>query len=312
MRAVIQSAYWLLIILSCAGLSHLRQPITDMLSNFYLHFAVAGAVLFIVGLHWRLPRTAIVSVAISIICFALSFSYDKIPAIQSERDDASSKTYRLMTFNAWERAKTMSRLKTFLRKEKPDFVMLQEITVKDWRSLKSLSDLYPYMSYCDDWLCGVALLSRHKWHSVKAENFGPHQLPLIVASFNDKFNGLRLYATHTARPHWKYSTQREQLEYLAGFLSTNSKRPTLLGGDMNATVYSSLLRDFTSSSSLKPAGPIVPTWPQRLRQTGFIKLPLLQLDIDHIFVKPGMKILRKWRGPDLGSDHRPLLVDFKL
>lgn len=294
-------------------MSHLRQPITDLLSNFYLHFSAAGTILFFAGLHWRLPRTALVSAAVAAICFGLSFNYARVSTLSAKEVlPEAGKTYRIMTFNAWERAKTMDRLKGFLREEQPDFVILQEITVKDWRALKELHDLYPYMSYCDDWLCGVALLSRHKWTSVRAENFGPHQLPLITAQFGDKLKGLKLFATHSARPHWKYSTQREQFEHLATQLSSTTKSPTLLGGDMNSTVYSSVLKDFAAHSSLMPAGTITPSWPQRFRQTGYLKFPLLQLDIDHFFVKPDMQIIRKWRGPDLGSDHRPILMDFLL
>lgn len=312
MQYFIQSAYWLLILVSVAGLSHLRQPITDILSNFYLHYVFVGSLLFILGLHWRLPRTALVSASIAAICFGLTFNYDRVSIEEFDREKAKEPVYNIMTFNAWELAKTMDRLKDYLKTEKPDFVILQEITLKDWRSLKELKSIYPYMSYCDDWLCGVALLSRHKWTEVKAGNFGPHKLPLITAKFDEKFKDLKLFATHTARPHWKYSTQREQFEHLATHISKTTTSPTILGGDLNSTVFSALLRDFGANSSLKAAGKITVTWPQRFRQLWYLRLPILQLGIDHFFVKPDMKILRKWRGPDLGSDHRPLLMDFRL
>ena len=311
MKTVIQTAYWLLVIVSVAALSHMRQPITDMLSNFYLHYSVAGVVLFFAALHWRLPRTAAVSAAIATVCFALAFSYERITP-QGETAGAAERSYRAMTFNAWEQAKTMTQLKEFLRAEKPDFVILQEITVKDWRALQDLKDIYPHRTYCDDWLCGVAFLSRHKWASAKAANFGPHNLPLIRVMFPEALSGLTLFAVHSARPHWKYSTQREQFEHLATYMKANTTSPTLMAGDMNASAFSALLRDFGDTSSLKPVGGLLASWPQRLRQMGYLKLPFLQLDIDQFFVKPDMKILRKWRGPDLGSDHRPMLMEFQL
>lgn len=309
---LIQTVYWILIVLSCAGLSHLRQPITDLLSNFYLHFAVVGIILFFVGLNWRLPRTALVSISVAVICFTLVFGHERVGINADARERGDSGTiYRIMTFNAWEQAKTMTSLKRFLRQEKPDFVVLQEITLKDWRALKEIRDIYPYTSYCSDWLCGVAILSKYKWTSVESRNFGPHKLPLITASFGPSLNGLTLFATHSARPHWKYSTQREQFEHLASYIKEWTQPRIILAGDMNASVFSALLRDFTSSSGMKPAGSITPSWPQRFRQLGYVQIPMLQLGIDHFFVKPGMQILRKWRGPDLGSDHRPLLMEFK-
>lgn len=313
MKIVIQTVYWILIVLTVAGLSHLRQPISDLLSNFYIHFAFVGVILFFAALHWRLPRTAVVAAALSIVCVGLVLSPDRIPVTKNSvsAETASGKQLEIMTFNAWERVKIMDRLQAFLRKETPDFVILQEITIKDWRALQSLKDIYPHMTYCDDWLCGVALLSRHKWSSVRAENYGTHQMPLIIASFGDRLNGLTLYATHSARPHWKYSTQRQQFEELAAYIAKRNARPAILGGDLNSTVFSAPLRDFTSQSNLKAAGQLTPTWPQRLRQMGYITLPFLQLDIDHFFVTPGMTLIEKWRGPDLGSDHRPLLLSFR-
>ncbi len=206
----------------------------------------------------------------------------------------------------------MERLKTYLRAEKPDFVMLQEITVKDWRALKDLKDIYPSMSYCDDWLCGTAILSRHKWVLSRAENFGPYQLPMIFSSFGADLKGLQIYAVHSARPHWKYTTQRQQFEHFAEYLATQKAAPTIIGGDFNSTISSTLLKDFRKNSGLKPIGSFLPTWPQRLRQLGYHSLPLLQFDIDHFFVEPRLKIVRKWRGPDLGSDHRPILIEFQL
>lgn len=312
MKIVIQTVYWILIVLSVAGLSHLRQPISDLLSNFYIHFAFVGVILFFVALHWRLPRTALVTAAISIVCVGLVLSPDRIPAAkEGAKAETGGKKLEIMTFNAWERVKIMDRLQAFLREEKPDFVILQEITIKDWRALQSLKDIYPHMTYCDDWLCGVALLSRHKWVSVRAENYGTHQMPLIVANFGERLKGLTLYATHSARPHWKYSTQRQQFEELAAYIAKQNARPAILGGDLNSTVFSAPLRDFASQSSLKAAGRLTPTWPQRLRQMGYVTLPFLQLDIDHFFMTPGMTLIEKWRGPDLGSDHRPLLLSFR-
>lgn len=309
MKALIQSAYWLLVVLSCAGLSHLRQPITDLLSNFYAHFALIGLALVVIGCWCRLPRTVLVSAAIAIICSGFIFSYDRVALTENSK---AVKTYRIMTFNASEQVKIMEQLKAYLRQEKPDFVILQEITVKDWRSLKELSDIYPAMSYCDDWLCGVAFLSKHKWALARAENFGPFQLPMIFTSFGSSLKGLQIYAIHSARPHWKFSTQRQQFEHFAKYLAVQKNTPTIVAGDMNSTGSSVLLRDFGAYSGLKPIGDFLATWPQRLHNIGNLPLPFLQLDIDHILVRPNFKILRKWRGPDLGSDHRPLLIEFQL
>jgi endonuclease/exonuclease/phosphatase (EEP) superfamily protein YafD len=72
-------------------------------------------------------------------------------------------------------------------------------------------------------------------------------------------------------------------------------------GDLNATPWSSGLRIATASGlgfrSLQPAW--TPTW-----QAGSV----FAIPIDHALGTAPLVITRRMVGPDLGSDHRPLVV----
>jgi len=51
----------------------------------------------------------------------------------------------------------------------------------------------------------------------------------------------------------------------------------------------------------------VTTWPARVG--GIPWPPPLRIAIDHCFVSPGIGIAGLAAGPDIGSDHLPLLID---
>jgi endonuclease/exonuclease/phosphatase (EEP) superfamily protein YafD len=73
---------------------------------------------------------------------------------------------------------------------------------------------------------------------------------------------------------------------------------TLVIGDMNATPWSSRLRDLSAKLvRLSPA----------LGSTWFSSLPVLGLPIDHAFVTSDLRASARV-GPGVGSDHLPLIV----
>jgi endonuclease/exonuclease/phosphatase (EEP) superfamily protein YafD len=47
---------------------------------------------------------------------------------------------------------------------------------------------------------------------------------------------------------------------------------------------------------------IQPTW--------LSNKPLFMVPIDHVLVSEGINIHKRFTGPDIGSDHRPVIVDF--
>jgi endonuclease/exonuclease/phosphatase (EEP) superfamily protein YafD len=49
---------------------------------------------------------------------------------------------------------------------------------------------------------------------------------------------------------------------------------------------------------------IQPTWPS--------DKPIFMVPIDHVLVSKEIRIQNRFTGPDIGSDHRPVIVDFSL
>lgn len=80
--------------------------------------------------------------------------------------------------------------------------------------------------------------------------------------------------------------------------------PVLLAGDFNMLIDSAIYRgcwsDFTNGFSSVGIG-----W-------GYTKFTrAFGIRIDHVLAGPGWRFRRCWVGPDVGSDHRPLLADLE-
>ena len=79
----------------------------------------------------------------------------------------------------------------------------------------------------------------------------------------------------------------------------------VLTGDFNFSPWSVLFRELTGATGLKRAeGGILASWSSR-------SLPI-RLPIDHTFVRLPAGAARMHLGPNIGSDHLPIIMDLFL
>ena len=81
--------------------------------------------------------------------------------------------------------------------------------------------------------------------------------------------------------------------------------PVLVLGDLNASPWSSHFRRFLRDSGLRDSAQgrgVQPTWPAGM--------PWLWIPIDHCLHSPQLQVVARHVGPNLGSDHYPVVVDF--
>jgi endonuclease/exonuclease/phosphatase (EEP) superfamily protein YafD len=83
--------------------------------------------------------------------------------------------------------------------------------------------------------------------------------------------------------------------------------PIVLLGDLNTTPWSPIYRQFIEDSGLRDARDgfgLLSSWP-----TGN---PPLLIPIDHALVSQQIVVHNLYLGPDVGSDHYPLILDFSV
>lgn len=158
---------------------------------------------------------------------------------------------------------------------------------------------------------GVALFSRHpiiRWRAARAP---VGAMPHIDAVIDLPGGPVRVLVVHPIPPEgiMARDMRNAELEWIAS-QCREGDAPTVVIGDFNETPWGRAFADFAGSSGLVPASAEAgwtPTWPVRL---GGIPIPApLRIPIDHAFVSPSIGVRGFRTGPDIGSDHLPIVLD---
>jgi len=83
-----------------------------------------------------------------------------------------------------------------------------------------------------------------------------------------------------------------------------SSLPAIVVGDLNATPWSNAFSGLGHAGLLRATG-LKPTWPA-------IGLGWMGIPIDHVLVTPHWSVMERQIGPNIGSDHLPVMVRIGL
>ena len=212
-----------------------------------------------------------------------------------------------------------SRLLALIAAEQPDLVALLEINRRWRRDLEgSLGDAYPHAFFKtreDNF--GLAVLSRRPPLAGRVEFFADVETPSFDFTLEHGERHLRVLLTHPLPPGDAASTAlRDQhlddlanwMRFVVGLTPGAAPTPTVLLGDFNATPWCPPLRRLLAAADLRPAarGHAAPatTWP--------VPIPFLRVPLDHALLNPAVICTDYRVGPDIGSDHFPLLLEVQV
>jgi endonuclease/exonuclease/phosphatase (EEP) superfamily protein YafD len=223
-------------------------------------------------------------------------------------------TYKLLSFNVLSQNSDVKGMLAFIERENPDFIVMTEFTDK-WKAVwPALAGRYR-TRICEPSTdnFGIALFGRFDAEIHLSRTDDEYGLPTHYADFALPDGGkFRLVGIHSLVPKGaEFSMERDKALLQAARLCRDTGLPSILAGDFNATPFSSIyrrvLKEGVLRSSSKGRG-LCLTWPS----SGFFFLKPLAMQIDHCLVSKGVNVL-SWRtGPDLGSDHLPVIVEFSL
>jgi endonuclease/exonuclease/phosphatase (EEP) superfamily protein YafD len=189
----------------------------------------------------------------------------------------------------------------------PDILVVEEIDDTWIQQLEPLKQRYPYEcveTRRDNF--GIGLFSSYPLADKKITYIGSAGVPSVNAAV--KIDGIKfsILATHTLPPDtrdlWLY--RNEQLDEIAHWCMTNTG-PLLVAGDLNTTPWSHAFRKLMRETGLADSAAgwrYQPTWP--------VRNWLMRIPIDHVLYSDGIRILQRTVGPDIGSDHLPVRVEF--
>jgi len=188
-----------------------------------------------------------------------------------------------------------------------DIIILEEFD-KKWKSrLGKTLEKFPY-SVVSPWNNGwaIGLFSRLPLNKSKLGRLGKSPIPYVMAEFEWQEKSYTLLGAHLQDPMTEVQTdvRNRQLASLADIIK-NLKKPIILLGDLNISLWSPYFQLFIKKTDLREARlgwGLYPTWP-----TNFFPL---RIPIDHGLVSKGVGVHSFSLGPNIGSDHFPIIIQF--
>lgn len=214
-----------------------------------------------------------------------------------------SPPHRVLISNVLGRNEQYDRAISLVRNEQPDFAVFLESNGTWADKLAVLQDEFPYVVQAG----GVTVYSKKSLEDVSIQQVVKNR-PAILARVTLNGQELSLVATHPHIPTRRqlFKARNQQLAAIAEYVS-DLKTPAMVVGDLNTTMWSPYYQVMVKTANLQNSRQgfgIMPTWPTHK--------PLFYIPIDHCLVSPEIKIIHMRTGPNVGSDHLPIIVDFAV
>ncbi|MDD0843988.1 endonuclease/exonuclease/phosphatase family protein [Pseudomonas sp. Gutcm_11s] len=273
--------------------SHGTLPwLLDLASHWQWLF-LAGLIITALTAAWRERRWLFALLAAPLPWLTAS------PVLPSG-DDATPLT--VASANVHLSSRDVGPLRDWLAQARPEVVVLLEVSPRYAQALQTLPG-YPYrLVHADSSPFGIALLSSLP---LDHPQIGQDErgIPHLRARLQLAGCSIALSAFHPMPPLSPddHSSRDRQLREL---LRASGDGPALLAGDLNATPWSSAFAGLDALGWRRASG-LAPTWPS-------LGAGVLGIPIDHVLASRHWRLLSSERGPDLGSDHLPVLVQLGL
>lgn len=262
-----------------------------------------ASLLLLIRRHWR---PAFVAIAMTLLNASEWVIYS-LPTSQRSFAPSEENTISVASVNVFSRNRRASDVVNWLRQSQADVVFLSE--VDDWWA-KEITHWKP------DWPhqiihprndnFGVALISRFPLsHSEIIPLDGLN--PAVFATVMHDRQAWSVVGLHPFPPAGRvYASLRNAQLATAARQIQKLPKPRIVLGDLNCTSSSPYFGDFVQAVGMVDSRygfGWEPTWPARHR---FLRIP-----IDHCLVEPGVTMLERSVGPDIGSDHLPIKAIFR-
>lgn len=294
---------WLLGVLGLASLAGFFGQfgyVTELVSHLRLLYAIGFAPLLLILLCFRQRKMLGIGIALFIIN-AVPIAQLYFP--QAETGVETKQTYlTLLQVNLWgPRNSHYDQVLALVRRESPDLVGISEITQTWEAKLKEGLPEYPYQ-VIEKRFGGIALFSKIPLIEPGVSYFAAIKRPRITTKINIGGELVTVILAHPVIPKWQSEIRNNELKEIAT-QSRDARTPVIVFGDLNCSPWSyyfgKVLEVGRLGDSERGFG-LQPTWNARWY------FPLVP--IDHcLFTREFLALVREV-GPDVGSDHLPVLV----
>jgi endonuclease/exonuclease/phosphatase (EEP) superfamily protein YafD len=290
--------------LACAAQGGRWSERLDVLTHFapvWLVLGLAGLALSLAGWGRRAGAFGAVLGAAAVIASG-ALIVPELTRPASPRVEAAGPTLKLIQFNLWGENRAPEATLKWILEQDADVVILEEAFGNAKGLNARLRAAYPHWSSCDlPRPCSVMVMSRLPM-TERGSDTGP---PTAWATY--VWNG-KPVTVAGAHYFWPYppGMQQWQSKGLGGHIANLPKGRLIVAGDMNSTPWSFMLRRQDQAFGLERRTRALFSWPAR---QGAKPFPFPILAIDQVYAGPEWRTVSVRRGPRLGSDHYPVLVE---
>ena len=279
--------------------------VLELFSHFRIQLAVGALLLLLLALLLRRRWSG--ALALAALLANLYPVWPYLPGL-GRAEAQPPPSLRVMAFNLHHRHADLAAVEAYLARARPDFVLLTELPPggADW--LAGLRPAFPHQAVERiSTVFDVALLSRAPLASADFDRSVASYLPVLTTRICDPGTPARcltVIGLHAANPLGNSGLRDRQLRLAAQKAAAVSDGMVLMLGDLNTTPWAPIFGEVLERGRLRDSAQGF-----ALKGTWMSRNPLFGLPIDHVLLGDGIEPTARRVGPDLGSDHFPLIVD---
>ena len=251
------------------------------------------------------------------------------PAIAHPKAPPAAQSLKVVSLDLWYENPDPKKAAAWLLKSGADVIGLSEVTPESKAALAAMKSVYPYSVDCigQDRFCELILLSKKPIRYAFAGKVGAKLTYVASADIQWQGRDISVSVTHIivpfVKPDWPPILawvpvgdpapllagapplwQSMQAAVLSEYVST-LKPDRIVMGDFNSVPWGELQATFRAAAGLENRGALTPSWP------AWAPAPL-RIPIDQVFVGGALGIRSLATGPNLGSDHLPIVAEIAV
>ncbi len=277
-----------------------QHRLLELFSHFRVQYFVAAVTLGMVFAAFRKPAGFLTMLAIGVVNGALVF-----PWYTDDVHETGSAALKILHANVQASNENAASILDVIGSERPDVIFLQEINERWLEDLEPLAETYPFrlaVPRHDNF--GIAAYARSPPLASRTIASPPSGFPTLLLRLSVAGRAVTLVSSHPSPPIGSagHHSRNVQLGSIGALLAAIAE-PKVLIGDLNVTMWSHNYSTLTRVAGLVDARRgrgVLPTWP--------VGLPIAMIPIDHCLTSADIAVVDLLTGPDIGSDHRPLIA----
>ncbi|MEZ0223017.1 MAG: endonuclease/exonuclease/phosphatase family protein [Alphaproteobacteria bacterium] len=300
----------LLMVSLFAALPVSPAPWMDLLCHFSLQYSFAA----VIGLVWSFYPLEAGRVTKIVLALALAVNLGVLaPYMIPSKQHApvtEGKFLKVLQANVLYLNKDTTRFRQLIEKENPDIIFVAEANSTFSKMLAGLRKKYPYQHAHpeNNGAFGLAVQSKVPLEKLRLVTFAGAEVPSYFFEVTHEGQKTRFFGLHTMNPLFGVDIRDAAFTGLQAEISRSPKNVVVMG-DLNATPWCPALRKLMRAvpqlENTRQGRGLFLSWPTFL--PSFMRIP-----IDITLVSDNIAVQDYRLGPDIGSDHFPVIVTLAL